>query len=248
MIAMRSPANPSAAVIFAMVMGCAGVVGRPVRAADPVDTLPVRSGHPLVTGHLPAGAVGHTQMLAHPSIPGYFQPVAFSGPSGTRFALPQNGHFSGSDPSLMAGLLVGAVYRFRITEIPDAFGAELYPTVELIDRTYPPPGLATLHPIPINLDQDDLDAALEGRMVTRVIYLEDQQTAMPLPETPTTSRAIDIAQYQDPLEVADRLGRPVAIVRIGTLTPPASPELMCQFLFGYPMWAPIHQPDSAGQP
>ena len=101
----------------------------------------------------------------------------------------------------MAGLLIGHVYRFRITGIPDAEGAELYPTIELIDRTYPPPGLATLHPIPINLDEDDLDAAMDGQMVTRVVYLEkDQQSAMPLPETPTTSLAIHIGHNQDPLK------------------------------------------------
>ena len=74
---------------------------------------------------------------------GYFQPVAFSGPSGVSFSLAVGDSFGEPDPSLMAGLLIGNVYRFRITNIPRAEGVEIYPTIELIDRIYPPPGLAT---------------------------------------------------------------------------------------------------------
>ena len=122
--------------------------------------LPPANAHPLVNGHLPPGVVGDTRLQSQHPIAGYFQPVKFSGPEGTRFSLPQGAAMAASESNLMAGLLIGSVYRFRITEIPDAPGAELFPTLELIDRTYPPPGLATLYPIPINLDQVDLDAAL----------------------------------------------------------------------------------------
>lgn len=205
--------------------------------------LPPAPAHPLVNGHLPPGFVGNTRLQSQFPVAGYFQPIKLSGPTGTQFALPQGGSMASAEPNLMAGLLIGNVYRFRITGIPDAPGAELYPTLELIDRTYPPPGLATLYPIPVNLDQIDLDAALDGQMVTRVIYLEDQQSAAPLPSTADNAQAIDVAHYQDPLEIADRLGRPVAILRIGSLAPPASPELLPQFYFGYPTWAPIFQPE-----
>jgi hypothetical protein len=176
---------------------------------------------------------------------GYYQPVAFAGPIGVRFALPQSGAFVEPAESLHAGLMVGAVYRFQITSIPGAEGAELYPTIEIIDRTYPPPGLATRYPIQVTLDQDDFDSALDGRLVTRVIFLEDPQTASALAQTPLTSRPLEIAEYQDALETADRFGRPVAIVRIGSVAPPRAPALMPRFFFGYPVWAPIHQPEQA---
>ena len=149
---------------------------------------------------------------------------------------------------MQAGLLIGGVYRFQITSIPGAEGAELYPTVEVSDRTYPPPGLAMRYPIQVNLDQDDLDAALDGRLVTRVIYLEDPQTATPLVQTAETNRPMEISEHQDALEVADRLGRPVAIVRIGSVSPPRAAELLPQFFFGYPTWAPIEQPQQPQQP
>ncbi len=199
--------------------------------------------HKLFSGDVPPGVLGTARAMGRGPVAGYFQPIAFSGPQGTKFSLPQGGVFQTPSPNFMAGILIGSVYRFQITGIPGFEGAELFPTVELLDRTYPPPGLATRFPIPINLDQEDLETALDGQMVTRVIYLEDPETAVPLAEKPTTSRAIDVSYYQDPIEVADRFGRPVAIVRIGSVLPPTTEELTPQFYFGYPAWAPIYQPE-----
>ncbi|WP_231615922.1 hypothetical protein [Novipirellula artificiosorum] len=214
-------------------------------AADPSQYLRgYGNQHRIVSGDMPPGQVGQARLTGRGPVQGYFQPVAFSGPKGVGFSMPEHGNLFGKeDPTLQLGLMVGGVYRFRITGIPNAEGAELYPTIELIDRIYPPPGLATSFPILINLDQDDLDAALDGRMVTRVIYLEDPDTAIALPETPKTSRAIEISEHQDALEVADRFGRPVAIVRIGSVAPPTAEALMPQFFFGYPIWAPIYKPE-----
>ncbi|MEM9587142.1 MAG: hypothetical protein AAGA03_07665 [Planctomycetota bacterium] len=227
-----------------LVLSAATILGYacvgPLAAAEPGRPLPVRSGHRLLPGNASPGAIGQTYLASGRShLAGYFQPVAFSGPKDTKFALSHSGSFLPPDPKLMAGLLIGNVYRFRISEIPGSPGAELFPTVELIDRTFPPPGLATRYPIPINLDEEDLEAALSGQMVTRVIYLEDPQTALAIEETPTSPRAIDISEQEDELETADRFGRPLAIVRIGSLTPPSSDVLMPQFFFGYPTWAPI---------
>ena len=138
---------------------------------------------------------------------------------------------------------MGVSIGFAFRTFPGPRGAELYPTVELIDRTYPPPGLATLHPIPITIDETDIESVLEGNMVTRVVYLEDPQTAIALPEPPQKTHVLEIPHYQDPLREADRFGRPVAIIRIGTVIPPTAAELQPGFFFGYPSWAPIFQPE-----
>ncbi len=238
--------NTLATTIIAPAFLIAGMLiisSPPLFSADPNDYLGDRNRHRVLSGEMPPGAVGGARLQGRGPVAGYFQPVAFSGPVGTQFSLPQDGVFGAPQTRLMAGMLIGSVYRFQIVGIPDAEGAELYPTVEIIDRTYPPNGLALRYPIPINLDQDDLEAALNGQLVTRVIYLEDPQTSVALPENPLSTRAIEISHFQDPLEVADRFGRPVAIVRIGSLLPPSSPELMPQFYFGYPAWAPIFSPE-----
>ncbi len=219
-----------------------------VFAVDPSNYLSQSGQHRLLSSDMPPGALGQARLAGRGPVAGYFQPVAFAGPSGVHFSLPSAGRFLDSSETLRAGLLVGGVYRFRITEIPGAEGAELYPTIEVIDRTYPPPGLALKHPIQIHLDQEDIEAALSDRLVTRVIYLEDPQTATPMVQSAATTRPYEISEHQDALEVADRLGRPVAIVRIGSVSPPRAEALMPQFFFGFPVWAPIHDPDQATQP
>jgi len=191
------------------------------------------------------GEVGGARLQRWGAVAGYYQPVAFRGPGSTAFSLGVDGVFQPPMPSqtpLHAGLLVGGVYRFRVTSIPGFEGEELFPTIEVIDRTYPPHHLAVRHPIPINLELDDLRDALSGRMVTRVIYLEDPTSAVPIDTTPESGITLDVPPYQDPLHVADTLGKPVAIIRIGSVTPPTPPSLMPQFFFGYPPWVRIDSP------
>jgi len=204
--------------------------------------------HRIYTADSPPGVVGAARLQRWGAVGGYYQPVAFRGPESTDFAMAVDGVFqepATSASPLHAGLLIGAVYRFKVTAIPGYEGEELYPTVEVIDRTYPPHHLAARYPIPINLELDDLLAALAGQLVTRVIYLEDATAALPVATTPESAQALDVGAHQDPLHVADTLGRPVAIVRIGSLTPPSHEALLPQFFFGFPPWVaiPAFQPD-----
>jgi hypothetical protein len=224
---------------FAYCIAAVLVMLDDANAADPSEYLGSTGRHRLLTGDMPPGYVGQARLVGRGFVNGYFQPVALTGPEGTRFALTRNGRYAEGAELLQAGLLIGSVYRFQVTRIPMMEGAELYPTVEVIDRTYPPPGLATRYPIVVQLDLEDLESALAGKMVTRVIYLEDPETAVPMQQTPITNRPVEIAEYQDALAVADRLGRPVAIVRIGSVAPPRTPALMPGFFFGFPAWAPI---------
>lgn len=210
------------------------------------DPLPIRNTHPLYHQTLPPGNVWQSP-AATAMHQGAFQPVAFYGPKGATFSMPDNGSFAPGEPRLMAGLMVGAVYRFRVTNIPGAIGAELYPTVELIGRLYPPPGLETSFPIPINLSQTDLENALEGNLVTRVVYLEDPQSATPMQKTNDESRPIDIPFGADAMATADSYGRPIAIIRLGSKAPPRQVELQAPFYFGFPTWAPIFQPETVSQ-
>ncbi len=83
--------------------------------------------------------------------------------------------------------------------------------------------------------------ALEGKFVTRVIYLEDPLTALPVAEDPHEQSYFEVAAHDNPLEVADRLGRPMAILRLGGRLPEAEgPD--AAFLFGSPPWVRFHQP------
>ncbi|QDS94935.1 hypothetical protein FF011L_37190 [Roseimaritima multifibrata] len=224
------------------------LVGASELVAQMTAPMPAGNVNYLLNGQMPPGAVGSARLLSRAPVQNYYQPVRINGPKGARFEIAEGDVFQPNDQdSLHAGLLIGAVYRLRVTSIPGNPGAEIYPTIEVIDRTYPPEGQATRFPIQINLEQIDMQDALKGRMVTRVVYLEDPQSALPLAETPDTARSFNVMLHQDPLQVADQMGRPVAIIRIGSMTPPSEPSLMPQFFFGSPPWV-AHFPVAAEGP
>lgn len=241
---VRPPARPATASWRAACFAAWLLAGAATASAQPASSaVPQGPVNYIFSAGMPPGTVGAARLQRRGAVHGYYQPVVFSGPSGVRFSLVEGGTFHpDADGPLHAGLLVGAVYRFKITGIPYAEGHELYPTVEVIDRVYPPPGQAARFAIPVTLELSDLQEALAGRLVTRVIYLEDPQTALPVAETPETARSFDVRLDQDALQVADALGRPVAIVRIGSLLPPHEPGLLPQFFFGSPAWHPIATP------
>ena len=142
----------------------------------------------------------------------------------------------------LVGLAIGPVYRFKVTDIPNNPGQEIFPTVEVIDRLYPPPQLALRYPIPIELTQDELEMALEGMLVTRVLYVEDPHQALPVTQdTDEEQPWFEVGHGDDPLVAADELGRPVAILRIGGRVPGASGPTAA-FAYGSP---PLIEYDAA---
>ena len=171
---------------------------------------------------MPPGAIGQRQLQRGGPLPGYFQPVEVSAPEGSLVSLAIEGGFDQpSGNKALAGMLIGQVYRLKVSNIEFHEGREVFPTIEVIDRLYPPPGQEARFPIPVVLTQEELAFALDGRYVVRVIYIEEPRTAMPVREEPGQQRYYEIAAGQDAMEVADRLGRPVAILRMGSRVPVA---------------------------
>ena len=110
---------------------------------------------------------------------GYFQPVQITGPPGVKVALAVDGAFGAQQAApVKAGMLIGRVYRFRVTGIPVNEGLEVYPTIEVINRLYPPPGAKARFPIPVDLTREELEMALKGKMVSRIVYLENPRAAL----------------------------------------------------------------------
>jgi hypothetical protein len=103
----------------------------------------------------------------------------------------------------------------------------------VIDRLYPPPGQAARFPIPIELTDEELKLALDGQYVLRVIYVEEPRTALPVQGAPGKQRYFEIGVGEDAMMTADRLGRPVAILRMGSRVPIAG-ETDPRFLYQNP--------------
>ena len=169
--------------------------------------------HYLNAGAMPPGAVGSTQLMRGGPLPGYFQPIEIRASEGGQVAYAMENAFGDSQAMpAKAGMLIGSVYRLRITGLPRHEGEELYPTIEVINRLYPPVGQELRFPIPIELAREDIEAAFQGKFVTRIIYLENPRGAYPRAEDPKWQHTLEVAAHEDPLVVADRLGRPMAIL------------------------------------
>jgi len=208
-----------------------------------------RPVHWLHTGAMPPGAIGRQRLMRGGPLSGFCQPVEIRAPQGARIA-PAAGPanmdgqpwLEGRLDKLLVGLPIGSVYRFQVTEIPEHPGLELFPTVELVDRLYPPSGQQLRFPIPIELTLDELLLAAEGRFITRVIYLEDPLLAPAIAREGQEQPWIEARPGEDPLVVADHLGRPMAILRLGGRVP-GDNQPNAAFMYGAPPAMIYDQPE-----
>jgi hypothetical protein len=186
-------------------------------ASTTLAQAPRHYGHTI---NLPPGTIAQGQLAHIPALRGYVQPVEIIAPKGVRVSVRQQGRFATAPTGpLRMGLFIGPVYHLQVTNIPFQEGYEVYPTIELVNRLYPPEGSKIRFPIPIQLTQEELEMALSGRFVTRVIYLEDSANALGQRSDPELQDYFETPSNEDPLLVADRLGRPMAILRMGSRVP-----------------------------
>lgn len=115
---------------------------------------------------------------------------------------------------------VGHTYRLRIADMLGQANAELYPSIEVLDRLHPPHGLKHDFPIPIVITEKEIKHALEGKLVTKVIYLEQPQLAEPRPlERADDFRTVTLSNRINLIAEADQRGRPLMILRLGSRKP-----------------------------
>jgi len=148
---------------------------------------------------------------------------------------------------LRIGLLIAPVYRLKVSNLPGREGEEVFPTIELIDRLYPPRGQERRFPVPIELTEEDLQLALDGKYITRVIYLEDPATALPVAQQADQQEWFDAGPGVNPVQEADRWGRPLAIVRMGGRVPDVRRGPDMTFLGGCPPFT-FFRPWMPGEP
>jgi hypothetical protein len=107
------------------------------------------------------------------------------------------------------------IYRLRLSNLPGRPGVELYPTLEVAPVTPRTDAYLAHSPVPIQFNEEDLDQALSGNFVTKVVYLPDpefQELALAGVETLVSTR---LDPGVDPIAEADRRGSILAIVRMG---------------------------------
>ncbi len=145
--------------------------------------------------------------------------VSFVGPRGMRIAwdVSAPGQFD-SEPLFCPGrynFTQGAIYRLKLTDIPNRPGVELYPTLDVGPAMPRTEAFLSHNAIPMQLTEEDFDQVLSGNFVTKVIYLPDpdfQELALAGVETLVSTR---LDPGMNPIVEADRRGAILAIVRIG---------------------------------
>jgi hypothetical protein len=211
---------------------------------DQASVLAQRTGvHFEHAGGLSPGAIGRRQLQRGGPLRGYFQPVRIVVPEGSKVALASEGKFDRpTAQGRTASMLIAPVYRLRVTNIPLQEGREVYPTIEIVNRIYPPAGQKWRFTIPIELTKEDLTLALDGKFITRVIYLEPPASALPVATDGKHQEWFEIDPQENPLVVADRLGRPVAILRMGSRMPIDVRNPSPKFMYGSPPWRTQQKP------
>lgn len=177
------------------------------------------------------------------------QPVRFELPGDdgqVSIFTAQDGESAALAAPAIAGLRVGSLYRIKISNLAEFPGVELYPTIELLDRLHPPRGREIEFAIPITFTAEEISSALDGRLVTKVVYLEQPDRADPVRNS-TAARTRPTLPQDNLLAIADEAGRPMVIVRLGGRVPDAATPSPGFYGMGAPVQI-FEQPARAGEP
>jgi uncharacterized repeat protein (TIGR01451 family) len=174
----------------------------------------------------PVGRVGRWTGIIGKGLAGSFQSVQVTLPTAGKVTIynggPETAVTLGAPAQFSIG--VGCAYRLKISNMPDFPGVELFPTIEIFDRLHPPVGREFEFPVPIAISVEDIQRAIDGTMVTKVVYLEQPQFAVTGDLAPALLNRM-MPPDRNLLIEADRLGRPMILVRLGGRTPDeARPE------------------------
>lgn len=198
---------------LALAAGSIGLINAAATAQDVGYHQPLNQRTPLGAT---AGWLTHIRGR-HSS---WLQPVQIEVPGGADVSVYSGNSepVGGAASPATVAVNAGHTYRLRLANMPEFPDAELYPSIEVLDRLHPPAGQENRYPIPIPFSRSDIQHALEGRLVTRVIYLEQPQLAQQL-DPLRREVAQSVPATENVLQEADRLGRPMVIVRIGSRRP-----------------------------
>lgn len=130
------------------------------------------------------------------------------------------------------GFRPGYRYPLRIDNLPGREGESLFPVLEVRGSIVPRPGMKYMeYPATITLTAADVEKALNGRFITKVIYLEDPSRAVPQEASPDKPIEVSSETVERAVAEAELNGRPVAILRIGDRKP-STEELVRQSVEG----------------
>jgi hypothetical protein len=113
--------------------------------------------------------------------------------------------------------LQAAVYRLKISDIPNRPGLELYPTLEVVPSNARTDTFLSHSAVPVAFTEEDFDQVTAGNFLVKVIYLPDpqfQELATAGTEEVVSTR---LEPGVDPIGEAHRRGSILLVVRMGNI-------------------------------
>jgi hypothetical protein len=110
-----------------------------------------------------------------------------------------------------------AIYRLKLTDIPNRPGLELYPTLEVVPSNAKTDPFLAHSSVPVSFTDEDLEQVAAGNYVVKVIYLPDpqyQDLAAAGPDEVVSSR---LEPGVDPIAEACRRGNILLVIRMGNI-------------------------------
>jgi hypothetical protein len=113
--------------------------------------------------------------------------------------------------------LQAAIYRLKLSAIPNRPGLELYPTLEVVPSNARTDTFLAHSAVPVTFTDEDLDQVVAGNYVVKVVYLpfpQFQDLATTGPDEVVSSR---LEPGADPIAEACRRGNILVVVRLGNI-------------------------------
>jgi uncharacterized repeat protein (TIGR01451 family) len=136
------------------------------------------------------------------------------------------------DAPTVVGMRPGYRYQVELSQLPGHPGVSLYPTLEVLGSLHLPPRVeARTFPAPITIHPEDVEAVQAGALLTKVIYLENPDGAVPASTTSARFLEFDRPPGRSLIAEAKEAGRLLVILRMGQ-RPFTHEELARQSVYG----------------
>jgi hypothetical protein len=113
--------------------------------------------------------------------------------------------------------LQGAIYRLKLSNIPQHPGLELYPTIEVVPCNNRTTAFLAHSAVPLAFTERDFDQVAAGNYVVKVIYLPDPQFQDIATTGPAEIVSTPLEPGVDPIAEAYRRGSILLVIRLGNI-------------------------------
>jgi hypothetical protein len=188
----------------------------------PMQGMPLQMGGPKVPGVV--AAVGALTGPAGLPYPAQRTQVFFTGPPGMKiswYAPNAGGGAAFTSDSIEApgryNFLQAAIYRLKLTDIPNRANLDLYPTLEVVPANNKTAAFLAHSSVPVSFTDEDLEQVASGNYVVKVIYLPDPQFQDLATTGPSEVVSSRLDPGVDPIAEACRRGSILLVVRMGAI-------------------------------